>query len=221
VIPVTSIRTLAEWLLILVPLSLIVFLGFHFIPFSGMPAADPSGLSDNGGFFQTPLPVQEQYTTSAGSWQYTFTSRYAYTLAGKVVGRHDYPADLPEGVIPLDLAVANGDLLKPGILPDFEFTMGDHTLEFSYMVPESTGLTDEYIQEHVSNNHLVFLNSTLENEVKGTQVGDCMVIRGKLVDIRGTSRSTLFQMDTSTVRNDTYPAGCEIVLVESWQPVSC
>jgi hypothetical protein len=156
-----------------------------------------------------------------GDWQFTFTSDYAYTLAGKVVGRHEYPATMPDGIIPLDLAVVNGDLVSPDILQYFKFTMGAHTLEYSYDISTSAGLTEEYIDEHISNNHLVFLNATLESEVKKAQEGSCLIIKGKLVDVRGSSSGSRHSIDTSTVRNDVYPAGCEIILVQSYTPVSC
>ncbi len=213
------LNTLTQWIIIIVPLLVI---GFVIFSFMNGPAGRSSGLPDNGGFYQNPLPAPEQYTASPGDWKFTLTSNYAYTLAGKVVGRHEYPATMPDGIVPLDLAVANGDLLNPGILTYFTFTMGDHTLEYSYDVPNFTGLTGDYIDEHISNSHLVFLNTTLESQVKNATVNSCMIINGKLVDIRGvSSRGSQYLVTTSTVRNDSYPAGCEIILVESYTPVTC
>jgi len=217
----TRLRSLLEWLILLIPILFIGFLGYNFFFGAGVPAAQPSGLPDNGGFFQVPISPPLHYTTNAGGWQFTMTSNYAYTLAGKVIGRHDYPATMPDGIIPLDLAVVNGDLLMPGTLQYFTFSMGYHTLEYSYKVPTYTGLTEEYIDEHISNNHLVFLDPALEARVKTIKTGDCVIIKGKLVDVRGTSSNSRYSIDTSTVRNDSYPAGCEIILVESFTPVSC
>jgi hypothetical protein len=217
----SRLRSLLEWLVILIPLLIIGFLIFNVISGYGMPAAEPSGLPGNGGFFQVPLPAPQQYSRIAGDWRFILTSDYAYTLAGKVVGRHEYPSTMPEGIISLDLAVVNGDLMRTDILPYFRFTMGARTLEYSYDVPAFTGLTEEYIDEHISNNHLVFLNATIESEVKMAPVGSCLIIKGKLVDIRGSSPGSLYFVNTSTVRNDTYPAGCEIILVQSYTPVSC
>jgi len=217
----SRLRSLLEWLVILIPLLIIGFLVINVISGNGMPAAEPSGLPGNGGFFQVPLPAPQQYTKTAGDWQFTLTSNYAYTLAGKVVGRHEYPATLPEGIIPLDLAVVNGDLMRTDILPYFTFTMGARTLKYSYDIPTFTGLTEEYIDEHISNNHLVFLNTTLESEVKRAPVGSCLIIKGKLVDINGISPGSRYFVNTSTVRNDTYPAGCEIILAESYTRVNC
>jgi hypothetical protein len=215
------LRSLLEWLVIIIPLLVVGFVIFTFLSGSSSSLPAGSGLPDNGGFFQSLLSSPQQYSKTSGDWKFTLTSKYSYILAGKVVGRHEYPATLPDGIIPLDLAVVNGDLLKSDILPYFTFTMGDHTLEYSYDVPNWTGLTEEYIDEHISNNHLVFLNSTLESQVKKVQAGSCLIIRGKLVDIRGTSPASRYLIDTSTVRNDSYPAGCEIILVESFTPVTC
>lgn len=33
-------------------------------------------------------------------WKFTFTPPYAYTLAGKVVGRDEYPATQPDDIFP-------------------------------------------------------------------------------------------------------------------------
>jgi hypothetical protein len=156
-----------------------------------------------------------------GEWQFTLTSSYTYTLAGRIVGKHEYPATLPDGIIPLDLAVVNGDLVRKDILSFFTFEMGYHTLKYSYDIPKALGLTEEYIDEHISNNHLVFLDPALENEVEQVPEGSCIIIRGRLVDINGTSPEKKYIVNTSTVRNDAYPAGCEIILVESYTPVNC
>jgi len=218
----SRIRTLLEWTVILAVLIIIGFLVYSFIVGAGTSDAQPSGLPDgNGVFYQSRLSPQQQFTKDVGGWQFAFLASNTYTLAGKVVGRHEYPVTIPDGIIPLDLAVVNGDLLRPGILSYFTITMGSHTLEYSYDVPKYTGLTEEYIDEHISNNHLVFLDPALESEVKKAQVGSCLIITGKLVDIRGTSHGKTYRVETSTVRNDAYPAGCEIILVESYTPVSC
>jgi hypothetical protein len=214
------IRTILEWSAILIPLIVIAFLAYQFV--FGGPAVPPSGLPDTtGGFYQSPIYPPQQFEKTMGDWQFTLTSSYSYTLAGRIVGRHEYPATLPDGIIPLDLAVVNGDLVRKDILSYFTFEMGYHTLKYSYDIPKAVGLTEEYIDEHISNNHLVFLNPALEDEVKKAPEGGCMIIRGNLVDIRGTSPEKKYTIDTSTVRNDSYPAGCEIVLVESYTPVNC
>jgi hypothetical protein len=216
----SRLRTLLEWTAILVPFLIIVLLVVWFMGSAG--SHQPSGLPDgNGGFYQNPVSPVQQFSRNVGDWQFTFPSSYSYTLAGKVVGRHEYPPVMPDGIIPIDLAVVNGNLLKPGILSFFTITMGYHTLEYRYDVPVYTGLTEAYIDEHISNNHLVFLDPSIENNVMKAEVGSCLVITGNLVDIHGSSTARLYLANTSTVRNDSYPAGCEIILVSSYTPVNC
>ena len=133
----SRLRTLLEWTILVVPFLVLGFLIFWFVLGGGSPAAHPSGLPDGtGGFYQSPLSPPEQFTKNTGDWQFTLPSSYGYILAGKVAGRHEYPGTMPDGIIPLDLAVVNGDLLKPGILSYFTITMGDHTLEYSRRCPE-------------------------------------------------------------------------------------
>ena len=214
------LRTLLEWSAILIPLIIVGFVIWFFV-FSG-PAVPPSGLPDTtGGFYQTPLSPPQQFTKTMGTWQYTLTSSNTYTLAGRIVGRHEYPATPPDGIIALDLAVVNGELVKKDILSFFTFEMGARTLKYSYDLPNALGLTEEYIDEHISNNHLVFLDPTLENDVKKAPEGSCIILAGNLIDIRGTSPGKRYSIDTSTVRNDLYPEGCEIILVESFKTVNC
>ena len=213
------IRSLLEWAVILIPL-LIIGLVIWLVFFSA-PAVPPSGLPDvTGGFYQTPV-AQQQFSKAMGPWQFTLTSSNTYTLAGRIVGRHEYPDAPPDGIIPLDLAIVNGELMKKDFLPFFTFEMGRHTLKYSYDIPAALGLTESYIDEHISNNHLVFLNATLEQDVKQAKEGSCIIISGRLVDISGKSPEKTYRMTTSTVRNDAYPAGCEIILVESFSQVNC
>ena len=214
------LRTVLEWSAILIPLLVVGFLAYQFA--FGGPAVPPSGLPDvTGGFYQTPFSPPQQYTKTMGVWQFTLTSSNRYTLAGRIVGKHAYPDTLPDGIIPLDIAMVNGELMKKDILSFFTFEMGQHTLKYSYDIPNALGLSEDYIDEHISNNHLVFLNTTLENQVMQGKEGDCIIITGDLIDIRGRSSQKTYSIDTSLVRNDSYPAGCEIVLVQSYTPVNC
>ncbi len=213
-------RTILQWVLIIGVIAVLGYFGYSFLFGSATPATS-SGLPNNGGFFQVPVASPLVYSKEAPPWKFTLTANNAYTLAGRVVGRHEYPATLPDGIIPLDLAVANGDLLANNNLQYFQFTMGDHTLQYTYDVPTYTGLTEEYIDEHISNSHLVFLDPALESQVKAVREGDCLIIKGKLVDINGISPQKGYIMKTSTVRNDEYPAGCEIILVESFEKRTC
>lgn len=233
--PRSQYWSIVFWILVLVgiPIILLFVAGFFMAmvgstsntPVSSIPTVvfplAPSVLPGNGSFIQSPLSAPVKYSKTIGDWQFTLTSNNAYTLSGKVVGRQEYPATMPNGIIPLDLAVVSGDLISQDILSYFTITMGSSTLKYSYDIPISTGLTEKYIDEHISLNRLVFLNPEIEREVKKAQVGNCLIITGKLVDIRANSTDNAYSITTSTVRNDFYPTGAEVILVESYTPVSC
>lgn len=212
---------LMKWFVFLILFFIIADISYNFLSNSSNSLSKPVDLPDKtGGFYQNPISLQ-QYTKNAGDWQFTLTTTNAYTLAGKVVGRHEYPATMPDGIIPLDLAVVNGDLVRKDILAYFTFTMGLGSLQYNYDIPTSTGLTEKYIDEHISLNRLVFLSPALENEVKKVQVGSCLIIKGSLVDIQGDSPGPKYYLSSSTVRDDLYPTGAEVILVESFTPARC
>ena len=214
------LRTLLEWSAILIPLIIIGFVVWLFV-FSG-PAVPPPACRMPPAVFTRPRsPHRSSIQKPWGTGSHTLTSSYSYILAGRIVGRHEYPATPPDGIIALDLAVVNGELLKKDVLSFFSFEMGARTLKYSYDIPTALGLTEEYIDEHISNNHLVFQNATLEKEVKKAPEGSCIILKGKLVNIRGTSSGSTYSIETSTVRNDVYPEGCEIILVDSFTTVNC
>jgi hypothetical protein len=224
------IRTLLEWLVILVPVMIAIWLVFTLATGSGLPFMSPADQQDGqsglpgglGGLYQDPLPEPLTFSKTMGDWQYTLTSRFRYVIAGKIVAQKTYPEYDHKRIIPLDVSVVTGDLVTPESLQYFRFSLADRSLTYSYEVPEYTGLTELYIDEHISNNHLAFLNETLRSEVAGAAVGDCIVIHGYLVDINGQrSNGEHFTLPTSTIRTDSYPEGCEVVLVTAFEKVRC
>lgn len=77
----TSLRTLAEWSLVLIYPHIIGFFAYPFV-FGTGSSAQPSGLPDTtGGFSQDQLSPPQQFTKTTGDWQFTFASEYTYTLA--------------------------------------------------------------------------------------------------------------------------------------------
>jgi hypothetical protein len=63
----SRIRTLLEWTVILAVLIIIGFLVYSFIVGAGTSDAQPSGLPDgNGGFYQSRLSPQQQFTKDVG-----------------------------------------------------------------------------------------------------------------------------------------------------------
>jgi hypothetical protein len=220
--------TIAEWLVILVPLLcvLLVILGIagvFALPFglgTSEPAKDSIG---SGNLSQEPLGQPQVFHKTIGNWQYTLTANYRYTIQAKVVGIRNYADTGFEQIVPVDFAVAYGDVLKPEYFSYFNFTVNDRKLLTTLTYPDYVRmLSDDYWFSHTSNNHLVFANPEVRRAAETISVGDCIAAKGYLVDISGYQDSSrLYHLKTSTSRFDEYPGGCEVVYIESLQKNSC
>jgi hypothetical protein len=223
-----SLGTIGEWLVILLPLAgiLLVILGIAGVievPFGfGFPNAakdSPGG----GNLTQEPLVSPEVFNLTIADWHYTLTAKHRYTIQAKVVAIRAYSDSGFEQIVPVDFAVAYGDVLKPEYFPYFSFAIKDRKLLTTVTYPEYVRmLPDDYWFSHTSNNHLVFASPEIRQAAGTVAVGDCITAQGYLVDISGyNDPSIVYNLKTSTSRFDEYPGGCEVVLVESLQKSSC
>lgn len=123
----------------------------------------------------------------------------------------------------MDIAVATGDIIRPENFGHFTFTQGNRNFFYSYRYPAGVqALSKSYADEHMSNNHLVFLDESVHTTARNLAIGDCVQITGYLVDIRGSrDNGESYTRLTSISRSDRYPAGCEVVLVETVTRLSC
>ena len=220
--------SLGEWLVIIIPLScvMVVILGIAGVvalPFGiGSPGIAKDSIG-SGNLTQDSLDHPEVFYQTLGHWQYTLTAKYRYTIQAKVVGVRHYTDTGFEQIVPIDFAVAYGDVISPEYFPYFSFSISDRKLQTTVTYPEYiTMLPDDYWFSHTSNNHLVFPTPAIRRAAENISVGDCITARGYLVDISGFSDpSVIYSLKTSTSRFDEYPGGCEVVLVESLQKSSC
>jgi len=220
--------SLGEWLVIIVPLAciLLVILGIAGVvalPFSPGPAAIATDSIGGGNLTQESLDHPEQFHQAIGNWQYTLTAKYRYTIQAKVVAIRHYADTGFEQIVPIDFAVAYGEVISPEYFPYFSFSINDRKLQTTVTYPEYiTMLPDDYWFSHTSNNHLVLPTPEIRRAAENISAGDCITARGYLVDISGFhDPSVIYSLKTSTSRFDEYPGGCEVVLVESLQKSSC
>ena len=218
--------SLGEWLVILIPVMIIVivvlwFAGFG-LPVIGTRSVQETGIGE-GAITQVPLEKPLTFSRSQNGWQYQITARYQYTIRAKIVGKLEYAETGGDQITPMDLAVAYGDVIKPGYFPYFSFSMGNRQLTTSLDYPKYiTMLPDEYWFSHITNNHLVFADETSLAAARESSVGECVAIDGYLVDIvgKGPGGATITRT-TSTTRTDEEQGGCEVVYVKSFVMTPC
>ncbi len=226
------LKTIAQWLAIILPFAALIFIIFTLLTGTGVPgfsqpadtpAAD-SGLMVESGMYQESLTLPQTFSTRIADWDYTLTARYRYTIIAKVIGKREYYLDFgPDRISPMDIAVATGDVIKPENFRYFTFTQGNRNFFYTYRYPAGVqALSKSYADEHMSNNHLVFLDESVHSAAKTTAIGDCIKITGYLVDISGSrDNGESYFRHTSISRTDSYPSGCEVVLVETLSPLTC
>jgi len=222
------LSSVGQWLLIIAPFIAIGLLflwltgGITLPGSTGASAMPESGIGE-GEITQVPLEKPLIFTRNMNGWRYTLTADFQYIIRAKIVGKKEYSETGGDQITPMDLATAYGDVIKPAYFPYFSFAMGNRQLSTTVDYPKYVSmLPDDYWFSHVTNNHLVFADETSHAAAHNGQVGDCVVIKGYLVDISGQGpRGEMYMRTTSTSRTDEYPAGCEVVYVESFTTTSC
>jgi hypothetical protein len=181
-----------------------------------------SGLGP-GGFYQEPLSGQTGETRTAGAWTFTIEPIYRYRIVGKVVGKDLYSGSSPYDLIsPMDIAIANGDIIGPELFRYYSFYKTPRHVYSVAQYPPGSGVTQEYENEHISNNHLIFTDDYVYARAQGAAVNDFVVISGSLVSVTGLSETGwTFSATSSITRYDRGENACELVYVESFERLAC
>jgi hypothetical protein len=230
--------TLFEWGIIILVVGVPAFIVWQLVlpagpaSLSGTTApAGPSYTSVNcsglgyGGFYQEdlPFPGPTPITGDNGVWSYTLNPLYNYTIVGKIVGKDEYSLAGGNDISPMDLTIANGDVISPRHAGYFTFRKVTRGFMYLYNPPAGAEkLSLRYITEHTSNNHLIFADESVHRMAQTTSTGDFVRISGYLITASGRKANgqTTYQ-GTSTTRSDTGADSCEVVYVRSLEKLPC
>ena len=195
--------------------------GFTLDSLSASPACM---VPENGGFFQEPLSGSRPITRQVDEWTFSISPQFRYTIIGRIVGKDTYSGGPENTLLPMDLTIANGDIIRPEIFRYFTFQKTPRHYLYSYYAPAgSPRISQQYAVEHTSNNHLIFANESLHQAAESLKVGDSVSIQGYLVTISGQTRDKrgTYYHGTSTIRTDQGEGACETVYVESLERLNC
>lgn len=176
-----------------------------------------------GGFYQDYLSSPLSFERRIGEWTFIIKPVFQYTVVGRVVGKDEYPLVAADALAPMDLAIANGDILSPDLFSRFTFSKTSRHYHYQYYFPIGTRqLSSSYINEHISNNHMIFANDAVYATAKTVTVGDFVRMTGYLATINGkTPDGRAYFQGTSTTRTDTGEGACEVMYVESIEKIPC
>ena len=179
--------------------------------------------SDFGGFYQDASDSPGAFTKQIDDFTFTLQPLYRYRIVGKIMGKDEYSGAPTDRLAPMDLTIANGEIIRPEVLGHFTVQKYPRHFRYFYSYPAgSTPLSQPYITEHISNNHLIFADDTLHAAIKAARVGDMVEISGYLVSVSGRSTDgRTFTQRTSTTRSDQGEQSCEVVYVERFREFTC
>jgi hypothetical protein len=154
-----------------------------------------------------PLPMQ-----SIGKTMITMEPKATYRIHGQLVGKKRYRSGFMSSVSPYDYALIWGDL--PKMTDRIKFRQVIRYCLYSFK--HGTDIDVAYVQEHMSNNHLIPANKNLRKAMSKAKKGDLICIDGYLVDVYASKdgqHSSSWR--TSMQRDDIGDGACEIIYVTS------
>jgi hypothetical protein len=190
-------------------ICIIAFLAYSNITEPTVVNSDDSAFDISGDPIQFPDSTQLPAVSYNGS-QFEFTVKAKYDINGMLVSKHRYPRGLMRNLSPYDYALVWGKV--PEQLEHLKFSQAYRYCLFSFkgIAP----VDKQYIQNHMSNNHMIPSTPNLRKALKTARKGDLVGIEGYLVNVKATQGNrVLSRWKTSTVREDTGDGACEIIYV--------
>lgn len=181
------------------------------------------------------IPVQNNvvetrpYFTRINGTDVVITKLADYEIAGRVVGTYDYTSSLANVVKAIsgkeyyneishkDVAISYGPMALSENHKKMKYSMpGSRKVVYTIKdssINEIVGNIDT-IGHYITNNHLIALDSKVENLIKKIEKDDYVQIKGSLVRVSWEKGIYEYAIESSLSREDTGNGACEVILVE-------
>lgn len=191
---------------VLAAAALVLFLGrdsltLALLKHRSAPRPDPSAEPIQAPDSKTPFEHR------AGGKRYRLTPRFRWDGSARVVGDRAYRWGDAGALIPEDLALAWGPIVKPPYDGRISFSQFSR---FFFWRTKDPSLDRGTIVSHAANVHVIPADSRLRKAVRAVSRGEEVRLEGWLVDVDGVDDPS-FHWATSTVRDDEGPGSCETV----------
>lgn len=149
-----------------------------------------------------------------GNARFLLTAKAKYTINGMLVSKRRYRRGFMSRLSPYDYALIWGDV--PKMLPRLKFSQTYRFCFFNYKI--SAPVDVQYVQRHMSNNHLIPSTDNIRKALKKARKKDLVRLEGYLVDVVANSqRKGTSNWKTSLVREDAWGGACEIIYITRLQ----
>ena len=142
---------------------------------------------------------------------FTITSLAKYELSGVVVSKETYSSNWDGEISPMDLAIVWGNLAEPEYDRFITYNQSNRWYHFKWR--EGSPVDHSYIISHSSNNHVIPANENIYRAIQTIRKKDRVVLKGLLVNLKGTYKGQTVTWNTSLSRTDTGNGSCELFYV--------
>lgn len=142
---------------------------------------------------------------------FTLTPVAEYNISGVVVSKKRYKEGWEGEISPVDLAIVWGKLADPGYGRDVTFWQSQRWYFFKY--GERSRLDHATIATHSGNHHMIPATPNVRKALLSIRKNDQVVLKGFLVNLKGTYKKRAVFWSTSLSRDDTGQNSCELFYV--------
>ncbi|KLD64707.1 hypothetical protein [Dyella japonica] len=145
---------------------------------------------------------------------FTLQTRARFELTARVLSRENYRFDAGATLAPMDLALGWGRMSDSEVLAQIQVSQGNR---FYHWHVDHFPIPRREIEQSSANMHMIPADDAARRELEHVRAGEVVHLQGFLVD---ASRADGWRWRTSMTRDDTGDGACELVYVESVEPVS-
>lgn len=162
-------------------------------------------------------PLQLEYTGNKsipykrGEINVIMYPKAAYQVYAQVMSKKEYLEGWESEISKYDLALAWNKLMLPEYQKGIEYSQRDRFCHIQ--LENSFPLTNEFINTHSSNNHIIPANHYLEMAISRIKPGDKVFLQGFLVNVEGSVKDQTVWWNSSLSRDDEGDGACEILYV--------
>jgi len=161
-------------------------------------------------------PIQQDSLRKAlpvlhfGKRMVVMSAKATYSIDAQLVSKKRYLHGFMNELAPYDFALVWGDM--PLYLKQMKFRQTSRFCLFN--MKKNATVTPQYVQNHMSNNHLIPASKNIKKAMKIARKGDLIRIEGHLVDVEASRNGRMIAAWGSSVsREDTGNGACELIYV--------
>ncbi|MDD4277695.1 MAG: hypothetical protein PHT37_07400 [Candidatus Cloacimonetes bacterium] len=161
-------------------------------------------------------PIQDSSVREAlpvlhfGKRMVVMNAKAKYTIDGQLVSKKRYTHSYMNELAPYDFALTWGDM--PKYLNQIKFSQSSRFC--LYKMKKNATVDPKYMQNHMSNNHLIPASNNIKKAMRKARKGDLIRIEGHLVHVETSKAGRMISSwNSSVTREDTGDGACEIIYV--------